>query len=256
MLRFCANLGWLFTEHAFLDRFAAAAKAGFKGVEFSQPYDHPAKTLARHLNDNGLEQAMFNLPAGDWTKGERGIACLPNRKHEFREGVKQAIDYAAELNCTRVNCLSGIAPNDVAKSEQWNTLTENLNFAAVAFSKLGTTLLLEPINSYEMPGFFLNTSNDALKAIAATGHPNIKLQYDIYHMQRSEGELAASITRLFPIIGHIQLADNPGRHEPGTGEINFEFLLKHIESLNYQGWIGCEYSPSGPTENSLHWMKM
>ncbi len=252
MLRFCANLGWLFTEHDVLDRFAAAAKAGFTGVEISTPYDHAISDLKSHLGD--LKLVLINFPSGNWAKGERGLACLPDRKGEFREGIKRALNYAQELNCAQINCLSGIAPKDIPKSHVWNTLTENLNFAAEALAKAKITLLLEPINHYEMPGFFINTSSAAIKAIAACGHPNIKLQYDIYHMQRAEGELAASITRLLPVIGHIQLADSPGRHQPGTGEINYPFVLQHIENLNYQGWIGCEYRPTGKTEDSLKWM--
>jgi hydroxypyruvate isomerase len=254
MLRYCANLGWLFTEHHFLDRFAFASKAGFKGVEFSAPYDFAVKDLKKRLQDSGLEQVLINLPAGDWAKGERGIACLPDRRKAFREGVKLAIEYAQELGCTRINCLSGIATESLAQTQLWGTLIENLNYAAEALAKVDMMLLLEPINTYEMPGFFINTSAKALKAMAACGHPNIKLQYDIYHMQRAEGELAASIARLMPVIGHIQLADNPGRHEPGTGEINFPYLLRHVESLNYAGWIGCEFKPTGQTETCLSWM--
>ncbi len=255
MNKFCANLGWLFTEHGFLDRFSAAAKAGFKGVEYSSPYEFDARDLAKRLNDNGLEQVLFNLPAGDWAKGERGLACLPTRNKEFRDGVKRAIDYAGALNCPRINALAGIAPDGVAQSQLWDTLAENLAFAAEALAKAQILLVVEPINRFDMPGFFLNTSSDGLRAMAAAGHANIKLQYDIYHMQRMEGELANSLKRLMPVIGHMQLADNPGRHEPGTGEINYGYLLKFIEELGYDGWIGCEYKPSGKSEDSLGWMR-
>ncbi len=255
MNKFSANLGWLFTEHEFLDRFAAAALAGFKGVEFSNPYNQPAKELVWRLDDNGLEMVLFNLPAGDWDKGERGIACLPHRKREFRDGVARARDLAHALSCKRVNVLAGIAPGDVAPSILWDTLAENLAFAAQVMGEDGVTLLVEPINKFDIPGFLLNTSAEGLRAMAAAGHPNIKLQYDIYHMQRMEGELAATLQRLMPVIGHMQLADNPGRHEPGTGEINYPFLFKLIAELGYRGWIGCEYQPTGKTEKSLGWMK-
>ncbi len=253
-LRYCANLGWLFPDLPFEQRFAAAAKAGFKGVEFSQPYDHEISKLKVLLDDNGLELALFNLPAGDWAKGDRGIGCDPARQREFRDGVKRALDYASALGCKRVNCLAGIAPQGVARGALWQTLAENLHFAAEAMARENITLVVEPINRNDMPGFLLNTSKDALKAIAASGHPNIKLQYDIYHMQRSEGELAATITRLLPMIGHMQLADNPGRHQPGTGEINFQFLLNHIAASGYEGWMGFEYAPLGKTEDTLGWM--
>ncbi len=255
MNKFCANLGWLFTEHEFLNRFAAAAKAGFKGVEFASPYERSATDLAQRLNDNGLEMALFNLPFGNFAKGERGLACLPGRKKEFREGVKRALDYAGVLNCKRINALAGIAPEGVVSAVLWDTLAENLAFAAETLAAENIALVVEPINRFDMPGFFLNTSADGLRAMAAAGHPNIKLQYDIYHMQRMEGELGNSLHRLMPVIGHIQLADNPGRHEPGTGEINYGFVLRLIDELGYQGWIGCEYAPSTTTEESLAWMK-
>jgi hydroxypyruvate isomerase len=255
MNKFSANLGWLFTEHEFLDRFAAAARAGFKGVEFASPYEFSSKELAWRLDDNSLEMVLINLPFGDFAKGERGLACLPHRKREFRDGVKHALEYADALNCKRINALAGIAPEGVASSVLWDTLAENLAFAAEETAKQNITLVVEPINKFDMPGFFLNTSTDGLRAIAAAGHPNVKLQYDIYHMQRMEGELASSLRRLMPVIGHIQLADNPGRHEPSTGEINYKYLLPLIAELGYDGWIGCEYKPSNRTEDSLGWMK-
>ena len=254
MIKFCANLGWLFTEHAFMDRFAAAAKAGFTGVEFSAPYDHDVGELASRLADHGLKQVLFNLPSGDAKKGERGLACLPQRIHDFRDGVKRALEIADRLSCHQINCLAGITPKNESPAVLWETLSENLNFAATEMAEVGVTLLLEPINHYEMPEFFINTSQSAMGAIAAAGHPNIKLQYDIYHMQRAEGELAATLRRLMPVIGHIQLADNPGRHEPGTGEINYPYLFQEIEKLNYQGWIGCEYKPLAGTVGGLGWM--
>ncbi|MBG1232201.1 TIM barrel protein [Aestuariivirga litoralis] len=250
-LRYSANLGWLFKEHPFEARCAAAARAGFKGVEFGQVYEQPVASWKSWLRDNDLEMALFNMPAGDWAKGERGIACDPSRKTEFRDGIARAMEYAIALGCKRVNCLSGIAADTEV---HWAALAENLNEAATAFARENVLLLIEAINRNEMPGFFINTSARAMRAIELAAHPNIKFQYDIYHMQRSEGELVATIQRLQPMIGHMQLADNPGRHQPGTGEINFDFLLKQVASLGYDGWMGCEYAPTGKTEDSLGWM--
>lgn len=250
-LRYSANLGWVLKEYPFEMRCEAAAKARFKGVEFGQVYEHPIANWKSWLRDNGLEMALFNMPAGDWAKGDRGIACDPARKAEFKDGISRALDYATALGCKRVNCLSGLAPDDEA---HWATLVENLHLAAEAFARENVLLVVEAINRNEMPGFFLNTSARAMQAIRNAAHSNIKFQYDIYHMQRAEGELAATITRLLPFIGHMQLADNPGRRQPGTGEINFDFLLNHIAAAGYDGWMGCEYAPTGKTEDSLGWM--
>lgn len=255
MLKFSTNLSMMFAEVDFLDRFAAAARAGFKAVEYVGPYAFGKAEIAKRLEANGLQQVLFNLPAGKWDEGERGIACLPGRAQEFRDGVKTAIDYAQALNCPRINCLAGIAPAGHSKAELWGTLIENLGFAAEALAAENIELVVEPINHFDMPGYLLNTSDDGVKAIAACGHPNVKLQYDIYHMQRMEGELAATLTKLLPIIGHIQIADNPGRHEPGTGEINYNFLFQLLRKLKYENWIGCEYKPLGKTEDGLKWMK-
>ena len=255
MLNFSANISMLFQEYDFLDRFAASAKAGFKAVEYVGPYAHSASEIAQRLQDNGLQQVLFNLPAGDWANGDRGIACHPNRRNEFRDSIKTAIEYAHALGCPRINCLAGIAPASSSSNELWGTLIENLSYAAEMLAAENIELLVEPINHFDMPGYLVNTSQDGVKAIASCGHPNIKLQYDIYHMQRMEGELALTLTKLMPIIGHIQIADNPGRHEPGTGEINYKFIFEHLRSLNYQNWIGCEYKPLGSTENGLSWME-
>ena len=250
-LRYSANLGWVFKEYPFEKRCEAAARAGFKGVEFGQVYEHSIKDWKSWLGDNDLDMALFNMPAGDWAKGDRGIACDPARKAEFRDSISRALDYATALNCKRVNCLSGIGLDDDA---HWAALAENLHEAAAAFAKENVLLVIEAINRNDFASFLINTSARAMRAIEAANHPDIKLQYDIYHMQRSEGELAASITRLLPMIGHMQLADNPGRHQPGTGEINFGFLLNHVAALGYDGWMGCEYAPTGKTEESLGWM--
>jgi hydroxypyruvate isomerase len=255
MFKFSANLTMMFTELEFIDRFAAAANAGFKAVEYVGPYAFPEEQIADVLEANKLEQVLFNLPAGNWDAGERGIACLPDRVGEFQESVGKGIRYAKALGCARVNCLAGIRPPTLTHEKAWNTMCENLRFAAKAFRQAGLQLLIEPINHYDMPGFLLNTSADGINMLDQTGEKDIKLQYDIYHMQRMEGELATTIAKLLPRIGHIQIADNPGRHEPGTGEINYPFLFRHLDLLNYDGWIGCEYRPKSGTLAGLEWMK-
>jgi hydroxypyruvate isomerase len=255
MPKFCANLSMLFGEHDFLERFSAAAKAGFSGVEYIGPYAFPKERVAEALHNNKLKQVLFNLPAGNWDGGERGIGCLPDRVGEFQDGVGKAIDYAKALGCTMINCLAGILPSDVSRRTGYTTLVSNLSFAATALKKEKILLIVEPINSYDIPGFFLNRSKDGIEVINDVGSDNLKLQYDIYHMQRMEGELGATLTKLMPRIGHIQLADNPGRHEPGTGEINYPYLFKLIDSLGYAGWIGCEYKPKGSTVEGLGWIK-
>jgi hydroxypyruvate isomerase len=256
MPQLAANLSLLFTELPFLDRFAAAAKAGFRYVEYQFPYLFgSARQVAERARAAQVEVVLHNLPAGDPAKGDRGIACQPARTSEFREGVERAIEYAAAAGCPRLNALAGIAPAGVARERLFETLVENLRFAAAKLKAAGLTLLTEPVNPRTVPGFFLNTSRQGIEAIDAAGADNLKLQYDIFHMQIVEGDLARSIERLLPRIGHMQLADVPDRHEPGSGEINFEFLLGHIDRLGYQGWIGCEYQPSGGTLEGLSWAK-
>jgi hydroxypyruvate isomerase len=254
MTKFAANLSMLFTEAPFLDRFAAAAEAGFRGVEFLFPYAFEKDDIAEYLQKNGLKQVLFNLPAGNWEAGDRGIACHPDRVSEFQDGVGKAIDYARALGCAQVNCLAGIAPAGVEPQVAHKTLAENLKFAASKLKDAGITLLAEPVNTYDIPGFFLNRSAQAIALFDEVGSPNLKLQYDIYHMQRMEGELANTIERLLPRIAHLQLADNPGRNEPGAGEINYPFLLNFIDRLGYDGWIGCEYKPRHGTKEGLGWM--
>jgi len=256
MPRFAANLSMLFTELPFLDRFAAAAEAGFQGVEFLFPYDWPATTLAETLRQHHLTQVLFNLPPGDWQAGERGIACLPDRVEEFREGVFQALEYADALDCQRINCLAGIRPASLPFDVAFQTLVENLRFAADLLAAKGITLTVEAINSkVDMPGFLLDTSSTAMAAIDAAGRDNIRLQFDLYHMQIMEGDLCRSLSRLCPHIGHIQFADSPGRHEPGSGEIHFDTVFAHIDALDYQGWVSAEYRPLGDTEASLDWFR-
>jgi hydroxypyruvate isomerase len=255
MPKFCANLAFLFTEHPFLDRFAAAAKGGFKGVETAIPYDFPLPQQAELLRQHGLQQVLINMPAGNWAGGERGIGCLPGRVGEFQDGVGKAIEAARALDCRLVNCLAGIKPTAVDYDKAWQTFVSNLTFAGKAIHDAGLTLLVEPINRFDIPSFFLNTSADTMRAIDETSDPHIKLQYDIYHMQRMEGELSSTIERLFPRIGHFQCAGVPGRTEPDRGEINYAHILALIDQLGYDGWIGAEYRPVAGTEQGLGWLK-
>ncbi|MDX5432906.1 MAG: hydroxypyruvate isomerase [Halomonas sp.] len=254
MPKFAANLSMLFTEEDFLDRFKAAAEAGFKGVEYLFPYDYSAAELKARLDEHGLTQVLHNLPAGDWGAGERGIACHPDRVEEFRAGVEKAIDYATVLGCKQVNCLAGIQPQGVSLEQARRTLVENLRYAADKLEAAGILLLAEPINTRDIPGFFLNRTEQALAIFDEVGSPNLKLQYDIYHMQIMEGDLAPTIEKHLDRIAHVQLADNPGRHEPGTGEIHYPFLFAHLDRLGYDGWIGCEYKPNTTTKEGLGWL--
>ncbi len=254
MPKFAANLTMLFNELEFTDRFEAAAKAGFRGVEYLFPYAHPKEQLAELLERHELVQVLHNLPAGDWAKGERGIAILPDRVGEFQEGVGKAIDYAKALGCTQLNCLAGIRPAGVPDSLLQETLVANLRFAAGQLQASGIRLLAEAINTHDIPGFYLSGTQQTADLLAAAGSDNAYLQYDIYHMQRMEGELAATLEKHLPRIAHIQLADNPGRHEPGTGEINYPFLFAHLDRLGYDGWIGCEYKPLTTTTEGLGWV--
>ena len=253
MPNYAANLSMLFTELPFMERFAAARAAGFDAVEYLFPYAYPKEELAAQLQRHQLTQVLHNLPAGDWEAGERGIACHPDRVGEFREGVVLAIAYARALGCTQLNCLAGKLPEGVAREHAHITFVNNLRYAAAQLKAAGLRLLIEPINHYDIPGFFLTRTEQALAIVEETGADNLFVQYDIYHAQRMEGELGATLQKHLPRIGHIQLADNPGRNEPGTGEINFRWLLAHIDALGYQGAIGCEYKPRAGTEQGLHW---
>ena len=254
MPRFAANLTMLFNEVPFLDRFEKAAKSGFKAVEFLFPYAYPAEELKARLANNGLTLVLHNLPAGEWDAGDRGIACDPARVNEFRAGVPKAIEYATALGVPQLNCLAGKAPAGVSKEELHETLVANLRFAAAELKKAGLRLLTEPIHTLDSPGFFLHGTDQALRLHDQVGADNLFLQHDIYHMQRMEGELAGTIKKHFSRIAHIQVADNPGRNEPGTGEINYAFLFNLLDSLGYQGWIGCEYKPATTTEAGLGWI--
>jgi hydroxypyruvate isomerase len=256
MPRLAANLSLLFPQLPFPERFAAAAKAGFRYVEYQFPYPFgSAQEIAARAREAGVEVVLHNLPAGDAAKGDRGIACLPGRVGEFREGVERAIEYARAAGCPRLNTLAGIAPAGVPRERLRETLIENLRYAADRLKAAGLTLLTEPCNPRTIPGFFLNRSQEGIEIIDAVRASNLMLQYDIFHMQIVEGDLAKTIERLLPRIGHMQLADVPGRHEPGTGEINYGWLLAEIDRLGYQGWIGCEYIPAGDTAQGLSWAK-
>lgn len=255
MPKFAANLTMLFTELPFLDRFAAARAAGFEAVEYLFPYDWPRQELAARLKEHCLQQVLHNLPAGDWAAGERGIACHPDRVAEFRAGVARAIEYAHALGCPQLNCLAGKLPAGVDPAKARTTFIANLRFAAAQLQANNLRLLVEPINTFDIPGFFLTRTDQALALIEEVDADNLFLQYDIYHAQRMEGELAGTLARHLPSIGHIQLADNPGRNEPGTGEINYAFLFRHLDALGWQGWIGCEYKPRSTTAEGLGWRK-
>ncbi|GAB3190994.1 hydroxypyruvate isomerase [Hydrogenophaga aquatica] len=255
MPRFAANLTMLFTELPFLDRFDAAARAGFQAVEFLFPYAFEANDIKARLDANGLQLVLHNLPAGDWDAGERGIACHPDRVEEFRAGVERAIAYAQTLGVKQLNCLVGKAPAGVPDSVLRETLVANLRHAAARLKAAGLRLLVEPINTYDIPGFYLSRTQQALDLLDEVGADNAFVQYDIYHAQRTEGELAATLQKHLARIGHVQLADNPGRNEPGTGEINYAFLFRHLDRIGYDGWVGCEYKPASTTEAGLGWLK-
>ncbi len=253
MPKFAANLTMLFNELPFLDRFEAAAKADFKAVEFLFPYAWPAQEIKQRLDAHGLTLVLHNLPAGHWEAGERGIACHPDRVEEFRAGVATAISYAKALGVGQLNCLAGKAPAGVSEIVLRETFVTNLRFAAAELKQAGLRLLIEPINTYDIPGFYLTGTAQAVALLDEVGADNAFVQYDIYHAQRMEGELAATMQKQLARIGHIQLADNPGRNEPGTGEINYPFLFAHLDRIGYDGWIGCEYKPATTTQAGLGW---
>lgn len=256
MPRLAANLSLLFPQLPFPERFAAAAKAGFRYVEYQFPYPFGgAREIAERARAAGVQVVLHNLPAGDAAKGDRGIACQPERVSEFREGVERAIEYAKAVGCPRLNALAGIPAQGTDRDKARQTLIENLRYAAGKLEAAGLTLLTEPCNPRTIPGFLLNTSKEGIEVIDAVGAGNLLLQYDVFHMQIVEGDLAMNIERLLPKIGHMQLADVPGRHEPGTGEINFPWLLAHIDRLGYSGWMGCEYNPQGETVAGLTWAR-
>ncbi|MFZ5828105.1 MAG: hydroxypyruvate isomerase [Bacillota bacterium] len=255
MPKLAANLTMLFTEVPFPERFGAARKAGFRSVEFLFPYDYSPEQVKGWVDEHGLTVVLHNLPSGNWAAGERGIAADPRRTDEFRAGVSKAITYARALGVPRLNCLAGKAAPGFSPEEHWKTLVENLRFAAGALGEAGLELLVEPINHYDMPGFVLNRTDQALALIEEVGAPNLYLQYDVYHAQREEGNLVPTIRQHLPKIRHIQIADNPGRHQPGTGEINYPFLLGELDRLGYTGYVSLEYIPEPNTVDSLGWIQ-
>jgi len=252
-LNFSANLSFLFLDRPFLERFAAARAAGFSAVEFHFPYAFAPAEVAAAARQARVDVVLFNLPAGDWDAGERGIACDPARQKEFQEGVGRAVEYARVLGCRQMNCLAGLLPEGISAEHVQHTLVENLRFAAGALQRDGLRLLLEPLNTRDTPGFFVSRSDHALAVLDEAACDNLFLQYDVYHAQVMEGDLATTLERSLTRIGHIQIADNPGRHEPGTGEINYPFLFRHLERIGYRGWIGCEYKPTTTAGAGLGW---
>jgi hydroxypyruvate isomerase len=254
MLKFSANLKWLFTELPLLDRFDAAARAGFAAVEYPTPYEQPVATLAARLRDCGLQMVLINTPAGDKARGEQsGIACMPGRRDAFRDDLRKSLDYATGLGCNLVHLQAGILPTGVSAERGWATYLANVVWAADLASTGGVRLVLEPINQIDIPGFLLRTQEEGAAVVEAVGPDKVGLQFDIYHCQVEQGGITRRMQALMPIIGHIQVADSPGRHEPGTGEIAWEHMFALIEQLGYAGWIGCEYTPAGETTAGLGW---
>ncbi len=253
MPKFAANLSMMFNEVPFLDRFAAASQAGFPAVEFLSPYEHPAEVVEARAKEAGVEVALFNTPAGNWAAGERGVACIPGREDEFRQGVEKALSYAARLNTRRIHAMAGILPSGVDRAACRASLIENLKFAAEQTARKGITLLLEAINTRDIPGFVVSTQKDSRAICEEVGAENLKLQMDLYHMQVMEGDLATKLKLYMPYCGHIQIAGCPERNEPDTGEIRYEYLFRLLDDLGYDGWIGCEYRPAGKTTAGLGW---
>jgi 2-dehydrotetronate isomerase len=253
--KFAANLSFIFQEVDFLDRFAAAADRGFKAVEYLSPYEHPPEVIAERLDRHGLAQALFNMPPGDWAAGERGTAALPGREREFRDGVEKALVYAQATKCPLVHAMAGLVPAQRDRAEAERTYIANLQYAAEHAAREGVTVVIEPINTRDIPGYFLNTTTQAMSVIERVGHPNLKLQLDLYHVQIMEGDLAHRMRTLAGHYPHVQIAGNPGRHEPDIGEINYPFLFDLFDELGYSGWIGCEYRPKGETRAGLGWAR-
>jgi hydroxypyruvate isomerase len=253
MPRFAANLSMMFTEAPFLDRFGLAARAGFRAVEFLFPYEHPAAEIAARLKQHGLQQVLFNAPPGDWAAGERGTAALPGREAEFRDGIAKALDYAAALSCPRLHVMAGLAPAGVPRDTLLATYAANLAWTAEQCATAGVKPVIEPINHRDIPGFFLNTTDQAAAIIQAVGPERLGMQFDLYHCQVTEGDLVKRVEKHLPLIAHMQVADNPGRNEPGTGEVNWPYVFRRIDELGFRGWIGCEYRPAGETAAGLGW---
>ena len=255
MPRLAANLSFMYNEHPFLERFAAAAKDGFRGVEYLFPYEHPASELRARLEANGLQQALFNAPPGDWAGGERGIASLPGREGEFRRSIDTALEYARVLRNERIHFVAGLVQPGVDRARQRETYVGNLALAAKACAAEGITVVIEPINTRDIPGFFLNRQDEAHAICAEVGAPNLKVQMDLYHCQVVEGDLATKMARYIDRVGHVQVAGVPERHEPDVGELNYDYLLEKLDRLGYDGWVGCEYRPKAGTSAGLGWAR-
>ena len=255
MPRFAANLSMLYPEVAFRDRFQAAAQDGFTAVEYLFPYDFPAEALARQLADHGLQQVLFNAPPGNWDAGERGMACLPGREAEFREGFAKALEYAQVLACPRIHVMAGLAPEGLERTRLQATYEANLAWAAELAASAGRDVLIEPINQRDIPGFFLNRQNEAHRVVQTVGARNLKVQMDLYHCQIVEGDVAFKLRQYLPTgrVGHLQIAGVPDRHEPDLGELNYDYLFDVIDELEFDGWVGCEYRPRENTSAGLHW---
>lgn len=255
MLRFAANLTFLFTELPFRARFAAARMAGFSGVEYLFPYDHDPGVLRSELEVNGLTQALFNLPPGDWDAGDRGIAALPGMETAFEASVGVALDYADALDCRLLHVMAGILPANVSAEDAMACYVGNLRAAADMAAERGVTLVIEPINRRDMPGYFLSHTDTARRVIETVGAGNLGLQLDLYHRQTTEGDLVGAIRDNLDIVRHIQVANLPGRTHPGTGEVAYDYIFRVLGELGYDGWIGCEYKPTGTTRDSLDWFE-
>ena len=257
MPRFAANLSMMYVEHPFLERFAAAASDGFKAVEYLFPYEWPADTLAGRLKESGLEQVLFNAPPGDFASGERGIASLPGREDEFRSALARALEYAATLGCPRVHLMAGLVPAGGTREALRPTYLKNLEWAATRAADAGVDILIEPINTRDIPGYFLNRQDEAHAVLAAIGSPRLKVQMDLYHCQIVEGDVAMKLRSYLPTgrVGHLQIAGVPDRHEPDAGEVNYPYLFGVIDSLDWDGWIGCEYRPAAGTSAGLGWLR-
>jgi hydroxypyruvate isomerase len=255
MPKFAANLSMMFTELPFVDRFEAAARAGFEAVEFLFPYEYAPQAIAAKLKGHALRNVLFNMPPGDWTAGERGLACLPGRETEFRAGVATALRYARAFGTRRLHAMAGLLSHETERARQRTTYVANLRYAAAESAKHGITVLIEPINTRDIPGYFLNTQADAHRICEEVGALNLKVQMDIYHLQIVEGDIATKLRKYLPRVGHIQIAGVPGRNEPDSGEINYPYLFRLIDELGYEGWIGCEYRPASGTVDGLGWME-
>jgi hydroxypyruvate isomerase len=257
MPKFAANLSMMYQEHAFLDRFAAAARDGFEAVEYLFPYDFPAKDIGARLRDHGLQQVLFNAPPGDWASGERGFACLPGRDAQFRDAIAHALDYARALRCPRVHVMAGLAPGGASRETLRAIYVERLRYAAEAGATAGVTMLIEPINTRDIPGFFLNRQDEAHAIVAEVGSPHLKVQMDLYHCQIVEGDVATKVRQYLPTgnVGHVQIAGVPERHEPDVGEVHYPYLFAALDASGYDGWVGCEYRPKAGTSAGLGWLR-